>query len=116
MNGQPLEAIDVARLVREHFGPRVSHLSLRDGSVVFVLYDAFSVAANPDGYGTGGHWGFGIYLPNHMTLIELFGEKLTIKTTREQIVAALTLIDRYARLRLGSEYLDVFELSHPAPE
>lgn len=113
MDDQALEAVDVSRMVRQQFGPSASHLAVRDGSVEFVLYDAFAVGASPDNYGNGRNWGFGIDLPNGMVLIELFGQPLTIKSTRDEVRATLALIDRYARLRLGAAYLAEFEATHP---
>ncbi len=110
MTDAPLAAIDVARLVKDHFGPRASHLTLRkDGSIEFAVYDAFPIVGHPDDYGSGTNWGFGVVLAPTITISEVLGTRLTIRSGPAQITSALQAIDRYARLRLGQEYLTAYE-------
>ena len=110
MGDTALAAIDVANLVKEHFGARVSNLRLRkDGGLDFALYDAFAFGAFPDDYGSGNNWGFGLVLADRITCSKLLGQRLTILESPQQIREALAAIDRYARLRLSADYLTVYE-------
>lgn len=74
----------------------------------FVMYEAFSVRGVYDDYGRGS-WGFSIALGGGSRATRVFGQRLTLRGTRDEVRGALDAIDRYARLRLGSEYLEAYE-------
>lgn len=74
----------------------------------FVMYDAFKVRGSYDDYGRG-NWGFGVILGDDASVSTVLGQRLTICGTRDEVRAAFKAIDRYARLRLGSEYLEAYE-------
>ncbi|WP_157509537.1 hypothetical protein [Glaciibacter superstes] len=82
-----------------------------DVELGFVMYDAFSVRGSYDDYG-GGSWGFGVILGEGASVSSVFGRRLGICGTRDEVRAVLKVIDRYARLRLGSEYLEAYEAAH----
>lgn len=77
----------------------------------FVLYDAFGVRANYDDYGRG-NWGFGVAVGPEMMVSTVLGQRLTLCGTRDEVRAALEAIDRYARLRLGSEFLEAYAAAY----
>ncbi|MFT4261760.1 MAG: hypothetical protein QM572_00110 [Nocardioides sp.] len=113
MTGDALQPVDILRIVRSHFAHRVSNLMIEeDGSVRFVVFDAFTCVGVRDDYGSGRSWGFGLVLPGGVSLVELLGERITLRERPEQVIAALTLVDRYVRLRLGAEYVEVFDATH----
>lgn len=107
---QPLDAMDVIGIVREHLGTKITKRWIdAKGRVRFVIYDAFSLRITPDDYGGGGSWGMGVILDESTSISSLLGRKLILLERREQFEAALDVVDRYARLRLGAEYLEAFE-------
>lgn len=98
-------------LVRE-LQPVTSQARKRsDVELGFVVYDAFKVRGSYDDYGWGG-WAFGVVIGDDALVAEVFGEHLTICGTRDEVRSALAAIDRYARLRLGSEYLEAYEAAY----
>ncbi len=108
----------MARLVREHVGPRQSRCRLGrpqglpavERAVTFVLYDAFVVTGAQDDYGSGTSWGFGVVLPGGVSVSSVLSERLTlVEPTREALTRAFDGNDRYVRLRLGREYLEAWE-------
>lgn len=111
MSEQALSGLDVARIVQSHLEGKVSRLSVDNGTVHFVLYEAFAFGVYPDDYGSGHNWGVGLKLGGDVVLQTLLGRRLTILTTREQIETALDAAEFYARLRLGPEYLDAYEMT-----
>ncbi|MVA76276.1 hypothetical protein GC722_09590 [Auraticoccus sp. F435] len=113
-----MDAVEVAQAVREHFGPRQSQCRLgrprglpaAEQAVTFVLYDAHVVTGAQDDYGSGTSWGFGVVLPGGVSISTVLGERLTlVEPRREALARTFDVIDRYARLRLGAEYLAAWE-------
>ncbi|HEY0965480.1 MAG TPA: hypothetical protein VGE13_03295 [Candidatus Saccharimonadales bacterium] len=82
-----------------------------DTQVKFVLYDAFVIRGSLDDYGSGKCWGFSLVLDSETAIGELLGQRLSLCEGKEAIERALSTIDRYARLRLGEEYLAAYEES-----
>ncbi|MEW1962949.1 hypothetical protein AB0269_10880 [Microbacterium sp. NPDC077644] len=102
---------DVLALVGER-RPAASHMvRVSDGELTFVMYDAFSVRGAYDDYGRGG-WGFSIALGDDASVSRVFGQRLTLCGTRDAVRGALDATDRYARLRLGAEYLAEYEAAY----
>lgn len=115
MSEPTLSALDVSRVVRKHLGQKVTRVSLQeDGSVAFVLYEAFAFGVYPDDYGSGNNWGIGLKVGGDVVLSTLLGRRLTILTFQSQIEEALDVVERYARLRLGEEYLAAYDASRSA--
>jgi len=110
MAHENLTADDVLDLVDEL--PAVTDaVKKSDGEIGFVVYDAFRVSGHYDDYGRG-DWGFAIALGGGAVASEVLGERLSIRGNREQVREALGAIDRYARLRLGAEYLEAHEAAY----
>lgn len=110
MTDTALTALDLVDVIRETLGKRVSHARVqKDGSVRFALYDAIAVAGHPDEYGSGGNWGFSVLLGETVSVSTVLGVKLSLKRSRQDIQTALGVVDRYARLRLGDEYLAAYD-------
>lgn len=86
-------------------------VSRSDVELGFVLYDAFAVRGSYDDYGLG-NWGFGILVGGDTTVSRVLGQKLTIRSTRDEVRAALAAIDEYVRLRPGPEYLAAYEAAY----
>ncbi len=63
-----------------------------------------------DDYGNG-CWGFGVLLGGDASVSKVLGQRLSLRSTRDEVLAALDAIDRYARLRLGSEFLQAYDAS-----
>lgn len=101
---------DVLALVSERRPVANQLVRTSDLEVGFVMYDAFSVRGVHDDYGRG-TWGFSISLGDDARVSRVFGQRLTLCGTRNEVRGALEAIDRYARLRLGSEYLDAWHTS-----
>jgi hypothetical protein len=103
-----LTADDVLDLVDEHL-PAATQARKKSESVLgFVLYDAIAVQGAFDDYGRG-NWGFSIALGGDAMVSRVLGRRLTLCGTRDEVRAALEVIDQYARLRLGSEFLAAYE-------
>lgn len=84
-----------------------------DSEIGFVLYDAFTVRGDHDADGRG-TWGFGVVLGSDVTVSRVLGERLTLCGTRDEVRAALEAVDRYARLRLGPEFLEAYAAAYDA--
>lgn len=102
---------DVLALVSERRPAANQMLKKSDVELGFVMYDAFSVSGSYDDYGRG-NWGFSVALGGGARASTLLGRRLTICGTRDQVRAAFETIDQYARLRLGSEYIEAYEAAY----
>ena len=107
MTHDDLTVDDVLALVSERRPVANQMVRTSDLELRFVMYEAFSVRGVYDDYGRG-NWGFSIELGDDARLSRVFGQRLTLCGTRDQVRAALEAIDRYAQLRLGSEYLEAY--------
>lgn len=96
---------DVLALVGEWRPAAQQLLRKSDGELGFVMYDAFSVRGSYDEYGRG-NWGFSVALGGEVMVSTILGRRLTLCGSRDEVRVALEAIDRYARLRLGSAYLE----------
>lgn len=76
-----------------------------------TLLDATSVSGSYVVYGRG-CWGFGIALGAGTSVSTVLGQRLTMCGTRDRVRSALATIDRYARLRLGPEYLEAYAAAY----
>ena len=79
---------DVLDLIHEHPTAASQIQKLTDVELSFVVYDAFSVHGYYDDYGRG-NWGFGVALGGDAVLSSLFGRRLSICGTRDEVRAAL---------------------------
>lgn len=113
MAHEVLTADDVLDLVAETLPAATQARKNGEAEIGFVLYDAFSARGRYDDYGRG-NWGFAIELGGGATVSTVLGERLTLCGTRDAVRAALRAIDRYARLRLGSEYLEAHSAAYGA--
>lgn len=104
---------DVLDLVDQNLPAATQAQMVSDVELGFVLYDAIAVRAFYDDYGSG-NWGFGVALGGNAVVSDLLGQRLSIRGTRDEVREALGTIDRYARLRLGSEYLAAYEAAYGA--
>ena len=77
----------------------------------FVVYEAFRVRGTYDDYGRG-CWGFGIALGDDAWTSRVLGQRLSLCGIRDEVRGALDAIDRYARLRLGSAYLEAYSAAY----
>jgi|SRR5687768_15097821 hypothetical protein len=102
-----LSADDVLDLIEAHLPTATQARKKSDVQIGFVLYDAIAVRGSYDDYGNGS-WGFGVLLGGDASVSKVLGQKLSIRSTRDEVRAALEAIDRYARLRLGPEFLAAY--------
>lgn len=102
---------DVLDLVSERRPVANQLVRTSDLELGFVVYDAFSVRGSYDDYGRG-NWGFSIALGDGAWASHVLGQRLTLRSTRDQVRGALDNIDRYARLRLGAEYLEAYAAAY----
>jgi len=98
---------DVLALVGELRPAASQMVRTSDLELGFVVYEAFSVRGVYDEYGRG-NWGFSISLGGDVWLSRVFGQRLTLCGTRDEVRRALESIDRYAQSRLGSDYLEAY--------
>ena len=105
MAHEALTADDVLDVVVERLPAATQARKRSDTQIGFVLYDAFSVRGDYDDYGRG-NWGFGVAVGADAMVSTVLGQRLTLCGSRDEVRAALDAVDRYARLRLGSEYLE----------
>lgn len=98
-------------LIGEHLPAATQARKRSEGELGFVLYDAVAVRGAYDDYGRG-NWGFSIALGGDATVSAVLGRRLTLCGTRDEVRAVLTIIDEYARLRLGAEYLAAYERAY----
>lgn len=106
-----LTADDVLDLIDAHLPAATQARKKSDVQIGFVLYDAFAVRGSYDDYGNGS-WGFGVLLGGDASVSKVLGQKLSIRSTRGEVRAALEAIDGYVRLRLGPEYLAAYEAAY----
>lgn len=104
---EDLTVDDVLALVGERRPVANQMVRTSDLELGFVVYEAFTVRGVHDDYGRGS-WGFSISLGGDAWLSRVFGQRLTLCGTRDDVRGALDAIDRYARLRLGRDYLKAY--------
>lgn len=111
MTHDDLTADDVLDMV-VHLLPAATQARRRaDSGLGFVLYDAFAVRGTYDNEGRG-TWGFSVAVGGDAMVSAVFGRRLTLCGTRDEVRAALKDIDSYARLRLGPEFLAAYEAAY----
>jgi hypothetical protein len=108
-----LTADDVLDLVGQNLPGATQARKKSEAELGFVLYDSFAVRGWFDDYGRG-NWGFGVAVGGDAIVSTVFGRRLTLCGTREEVRAALGAIDSYARLRLGAEFLAAYEAAYGA--
>lgn len=104
-------ADELADFVEQFFGHRTEVLTVSPstGRVNFVLYDAFVFSTTIDPQTRA--FGLGVLLAQNFSPSRMLGEDVSLNNEEVAIASALTLADRYCRLRLPDKYLSEFEAS-----
>ncbi len=106
-----LTADHVLDLVGQYLPAATQTRKKSDSEIGFVLYDSFAVRGSYDDYGRG-NWGFSVALGEGEVVSRVLGQKLTLCGTQDEVQKALDAIDRYARLRLGTEFLAAYDATN----